>query len=244
MDNKRFLYLIGIIFILLFTNACGPESDGLSDDNFGDTVAIYSEDVSTSEETLGEETFTYGPLPEGIIHKITGLSYLENDNVSLDDLAYVQITHWGFDEDKHIGELIVNSQVASDIVEIFRELYDAGFQIEKMRLIDEYGADDDLSMMDNNSSAFCYREVAGSKGKLSKHSLGLAIDINPVQNPYIKNDVILPAIGGEYLDRENYRRGMIIEGDSCYEAFISKGWTWGGNWKTLKDYQHFEFDLP
>lgn len=188
-----------------------------------------------------EVVFIHSPLPEKIIDKIEGVSYKENDEIKLNELSYVQVTHWGFDDKKHLGELIVNTKVAEDVVEIFKELYETGFPIEKMRLVDEYNADDNLSMLDNNSSAFCYREIAGSKGKLSKHSYGIAIDINPVQNPYIKNSTVLPAKGKEYLDRNNIRKGMIIKGDACYNAFKNRGWTWGGEWKSLKDFQHFEF---
>ncbi len=158
-------------------------------------------------------------------------------------MAYVQITHWGFDDKEHTGEIILNKKVAGEVVEIFRELHEAKFPIEKIRIIDEYDANDELSMLDNNSSAFCYREIAGSNGKLSNHSYGIAIDINPIQNPYVKNNMVLPESGKEYLDRTNVRKGMIVEGDVCYNAFKQRGWTWGGDWNSLKDYQHFEFKL-
>lgn len=241
MNKRSFLYLIGLIFILSFTSACGSE-EVLLDDGLDNINAIFEEVEPTNE--VEEKIFAYGPIPDHIVERIMGVSYVENEHITIEDLAYIQISHWGFDEEVHIGELIVNAHVAEEVVEIFRELFAAKYPIEKMKLIDEYGADDNLSMMDNNSSAFCYREVAGSKGKLSKHSYGLAIDINPVQNPYIKENIILPSIGEEYLHREEFRTGMIVEGDICYDAFTSRGWTWGGNWNTLKDYQHFEYNLP
>ncbi len=195
-------------------------------------------DIEIPEDLI----FTYGDLPEEIIEKIMGKSYLVNDTVALKDLSYLKVSYWGFDEKSHIGEIIVNKEVAKDLVEIFQELYEVKYPIEKIRLIDEYDADDNLSMEDNNSSSFCFRPVVGSS-KLSKHSYGLAIDINPLQNPYVKGDLILPPNGEEYLDRNNVRIGMILEGDACYEAFVSRGWTWGGHWNSLKDYQHFEYDL-
>ncbi|WP_432663418.1 M15 family metallopeptidase [Wukongibacter baidiensis] len=195
------------------------------------------------EEALEEaiiDSFTYEPIPEVITDKIDGVSWKEGAPVGLDDLSYVRVTYWGFDDKEHIGELVVHKKVAEEITQIFKELYEAKFPIEKIRLIDEYDANDDLSMDDNNTSAFCFREVAGKKGTLSKHSYGIAIDINPVQNPFIKGDRVSPVAGKEYKDRENVRPGMIVEGDICYRAFKERGWTWGGEWKTLKDYQHFQ----
>lgn len=190
-----------------------------------------------------ETIFTFNPLSEEIKDKILGISFKENNNIKIEDLAYIQVTYWGFDDKEHVGELIVNKVVSEDVIEIFKELYEAKFPIEKIRLIDDYNANDELSMLDNNTSAFCYREIVGSK-KISNHGYGVAIDINPVQNPYVKNNIVSPESGREYLDRENIRKGMIIKGDNCYNAFISRGWEWGGEWKSLKDYQHFEFKIP
>ena len=155
-------------------------------------------------------------------------------------LSYLKVAYWGFDDQPHMGELIVNKKVAAEVTEIFQELYEAKFPIEKIRLIDEYGAEDSKSMEDNNTSSFCFREVEGKPGTLSKHSYGLAIDINPVQNPYIYKDEISPEAGKEYADRSKAQKGMILKGDACYQAFIDRGWTWGGNWNYEKDYQHFQ----
>lgn len=199
--------------------------------------------INKAEEVEEPEAiFTYNPLSDEVIEIITGSSYKDNDEIKIEDLVDVQVTHWGFDDKEHVGQIILNKEVADDIIEIFKELYDAKFPIDKIRIIDEYDAIDELSMSDNNSSSFCFREVVGSKGKLSKHSYGIAIDINPIQNPYIKNDIVLPESGKEYLDRTHIRKGMIVEGDVCYNAFKKRGWTWGGDWNSLKDYQHFEKD--
>lgn len=190
-----------------------------------------------------ELVFTYTPLSEEVMERIRGLSYLENDKIKMEDLSYLRLSHWGFDDKVHLGELIVNKKIASQVVELFKDLYEAKFPIEKMRLIDDYKAKDNLSMADNNSSAFCFREIAGSNGVLSQHSFGLAIDINPVQNPYVKNGRVYPEGGKAYLDRNDIRKGMIVKGDPAYKAFKSRGWNWGGDWNSLKDYQHFEFKL-
>lgn len=197
-----------------------------------------SEEKDLSENVI--DSFTSEPLSQEVINRISGISWKQGAPVGFDDLSYVKVMYWGFDEKEHIGELIVHKKVAEEITEIFKELYEAKFPIEKMRLIDEYDANDDLSMADNNTSSFCYREVAGKKGTLSKHSYGIAIDINPIQNPFVKGDRISPIEGKEFADRENVRKGMIIKDDICYKAFKERGWIWGGEWNTLKDYQHFQ----
>lgn len=237
MKVKKIMILIIIFGVLMGIKHYYIKSSYLIKEQY--TSSVYE----SYDTDGGGRIFTYGPLPDKIIKKITGISYKENDNVQIEDLSYLQVTYWGFDDKEYIGEIIVNTRVAGEVIEIFKELHQAKFLIEKIRLIDEYNANDDLSMADNNSSAFCYREIVGSSNKLSNHSYGMAIDINPVQNPYIKKNIILPEGGTEYLERENIRKGMIVKGDVCYNAFKSRGWTWGGEWKTLKDYQHFELNI-
>lgn len=186
--------------------------------------------------------FTSQQLPDEIIHKIKDVSWKTEAAVALEDLSYITVTYWGFDEQEHIGELILHRKVAEEIVDIFKELYEAKFPIEKIKLIDEYNADDNLSMQDNNTSAFCFRNIEGSN-TISLHGYGVAIDINPVQNPYVRGEKVVPLEGKNYLNRSDIRKGMILKGDSCYNAFINRGWTWGGDWKGLCDYQHFEKDI-
>ncbi len=164
------------------------------------------------------------------------------DKVDINNLSYLKITYWGFDGKEHIGEMIVNKKVAKEVIEIFKELYNKKYQIEKVKLIDEYGADDEKSMEDNNTSAFCYREVANTN-ILSKHALGLAIDINPLYNPYITEKNILPINAKVYTNRNIDKKYIIKKGDDLYNAFIKRGWKWGGNWKNKKDYQHFEKNI-
>jgi len=211
-----------------------------------------SSSFNTPEEQLGKKrdeiedsipVFKYSSLSDDVKERIVGVSWRENSPVKLEELSYINVTYWGFDDKEHIGEMIVNKELAQEVIEIFKELYEAKYPIEKIKLIDEYNADDSLSMADNNTSAFCFREVTGQKGVFSQHSYGVAIDINPIQNPYVKGDVVLPEEGIEYLDRTNIRKGMITVGDPCYNAFKSRGWTWGGEWNSLKDYQHFEKEI-
>ena len=157
----------------------------------------------------------------------------------LPDLVALHVTHFGDDGGVHEGVLVVHRLVADELLEIFRDLYEARFPVAKMARIEEYGGSDDLSMADNNTSAFNCRVATGSN-KMSVHALGRAVDINPLVNPYVKGDTVLPPEGREFRDRTLARPGLIVEGGPCHRAFVSRGWTWGGNWQSLKDYQHFE----
>ena len=183
--------------------------------------------------------FTSDKIPETMAKEMTGLSWQPNDNIQISDLRLITVTLWGFDDKPHTGEMIVHKTVTKELLDIFKELYKKKYPIEKMNRIDKYNADDNLSMVDNNSSAFCYRVMTGSN-KISKHSYGVAIDINPLQNPYIKGRYIAPIEGMSYANRENKRKGMIYKDDDCYKAFTKRGWIWGGEWESVKDYQHFE----
>jgi hypothetical protein len=160
--------------------------------------------------------------------------------IAVSELRYLQIPFFGFDDQEHTGELLVHQSVAEEVEEIFHEIFCARFPIEKMRLIENYNWDDNASMEDNNSSAFCYRIAVAKPGILSQHSFGLAIDVNPLYNPYVKKELILPVSGKRYADRSTYIKGMIMPGDPCHRAFCKRGWTWGGSWPDRQDYQHFE----
>ena len=157
--------------------------------------------------------------------------------VALPDLRYVTVTYRGFDNADHTGELVVAAAVADAVVDIFRELYDNGFPIASLRLVDDFGGSDDASMAANNSSAFNCRNMTGGTG-FSEHSYGTAIDLNPVQNPYRSGDLVLPADGRRYLDR-TAAPGVILAGDATVRAFAGHGWHWGGTWSDPVDYQHF-----
>lgn len=190
------------------------------------------------------DSFTSQPLPGKIINRIMGNSYVENDVVSLEDLAYLKVLHYGFDDEIHEGELIVNKAVAEEVLDIFRELYEKKFPIEKIRLIDDYDADDDKSMAANNSSAFCFRRLTGG-GDLSEHAYGFAVDINPLYNPYVRrweddSLLILPPSGADFVERNSDVKGKICPGNVCYNAFVSRGWEWGGDWTDIDDNHHFQ----
>lgn len=215
-----------------------------------------------------KDGFFYQPLTYPVIARITGISYPVSETIaptlaldavnimseeeistlaiSYDELRYMNVLYYDFNGEIQTGELICNKDIAQDLVEIFYELYLSEYQIEKIRLIDEYGGDDTASMEDNNTSCFNYRTVDGTSS-LSKHALGCAIDINPFYNPYIVfdktgngNDYISPKGSEIYVDRSLNFPYKIDENDLCCKLFKEHGFTWGGDWNSCKDYQHFQ----
>ncbi len=190
-----------------------------------------------------EEGFAISPVDDATFARIKGKSYKDNCPIPLEDLRYLRVLHKDIDGNTHSGELVCNVYIASDVLEIFRAMYEAGYPVEKVRLVDEYGADDETSMRDNNSSCFNFRFISHTT-RISKHGLGLAVDINTLYNPYVKTVdgklTIEPATAEEYTDRSREFPYKIVKGDLCYKLFTERGFEWGGEWKTVKDYQHFE----
>lgn len=193
-----------------------------------------------------KEGFNSAILPDYIKEKIMGVSYKENPDISLDDLRYVRIIHYDFHGQIQEGELIVNQKIAYATMKVFYQLYKWEYPIESVRLVDDYDGDDELSMEANNSSAFNYRKIQGTSN-LSNHALGLAIDINPRINPYVRQDGFYPTNSEEYLERDpkkckgEHRDKMIHKNDMAYKIFRRNGFSWGGDWTDSKDYQHFEY---
>lgn len=207
-----------------------------------DTNSKYdSGEVAKMRITL-TEGFYYEPLSEELKQRITGKSYKENAKLDYSDLRYIKVKYIDFNGNEQSGEMIVNVQLADDILDIFKELYDNRYEIEKIHLIDDYDADDEKSMADNNTSAFNYRTIDGTD-IISDHGYGIAIDINPLYNPYVRLNFgdrnVLPVNAGVYADRSKDFEHKIVKGDICYNAFISRGFKWGGDWDDVKDYQHF-----
>ena len=157
----------------------------------------------------------------------------------LADLRLLSVSHWGFDGAPRQGEVVVAASVADDIVGVFRTLFDARFPIESIRLIDEFGGDDDRSMAANNTSAFNCRAATGST-RWSEHAYGTALDINPIQNPYVTSSGrVLPPEGAAHTNRDSATTGLITADGPVVAAFRDIGWGWGGDWSSGKDYQHF-----
>ena len=169
---------------------------------------------------------------------MTGSSWRPGCPVHIRRLRLVRLRYWGFDREAHLGRLVVHRDVARAVVRIFRRLYEVAFPIRRMRLVDHYGAVDRASMEDDNTSAFNCRWRAGPPGVWSMHAYGKAIDVNPVENPYVSSSGFSPPNSAPYVDRSVRRRGMIYHGDAVWRAFRDRGWEWGGDW-TYPDYQHF-----
>lgn len=194
---------------------------------------------------MGDEAlFRVEPLGEDILVRMRGLSMPDGCTVSADQLRYLRALHRTADGTILAGEMVVSSAIADDVREILLELFRARYPIERMRLIDDYGADDEASMNANNTSAFCYRHVAGTR-TLSRHALGMAVDINPLYNPCCRQRpdgtvAVQPEAGRPYADRIVVTPYRLVRGDLCHRLFLQHGFRWGGAWRTTKDYQHFE----
>lgn len=208
--------------------------------------AEASEAESAEPDTSETDEFYVSEIPDDIFEKMQGKSYKADCTVPREDLRYVHVLHMGFDGETKEGELVVNKAIADDVCDIFEKLYEADYPIEKIRLIDEYNADDEASMSDNNSSAFNFRFISHTT-KISKHGLGMAVDINTLYNPYVKTvdgkRSVEPANAADYVDRSVDFQYKIDHDDLCYQLFKEHGFSWGGDWQHSKDYQHFEKDL-
>ena len=161
-------------------------------------------------------------------------SWKPGDPISLSDLRLIQVSFWGFDKKAHTGSLVVNSAWAAKLCTVFEKLYNARFPIHHMKLIDTYGANDELSMAADNTSAYNGRYVNGTS-TWSMHAYGLAVDINTVENPWVDGTDVSPAAGGPYANRSLQAPGMVHAADVVVRAFASIGWKWGGNWSGGKD---------
>jgi hypothetical protein len=171
-----------------------------------------------------------------------GVSWHRGCPVSLSDLRLVTLTYRGFDGRAHTGRLVANRDAAAKLVSVFRRLYAAGFPIRRMQPVDTYGGSDFRSIEADNTSAFNCRRATGSTS-WSEHAYGRAIDVNPIENPYVTaaGAVAHPA-SRPFLDRSRHRPGMAYPGGVLVESFRSVGWGWGGDWSGAKDYQHFSAD--
>jgi hypothetical protein len=170
---------------------------------------------------------------------MTGKSWHKGCPVPIRRLRLIEVSYHGFDKQRHTGRLVAHRDAAPALVSAFRSMYRHGFKIRKMYLVDRYDASDRRSMRADNTSAFNCRTVAGTD-RWSEHAYGRAIDINPVENPYVGSDgSVSPRKGAEYADRSPRRKGMIAAGGATVRAFEREGWGWGGYWSSGKDYQHF-----
>lgn len=205
-------------------------------------TAFSSVDVSGWSEEEIRDCFYGEEISDEVFARMDGKSYKADCTTKRSDLRYIRVLHMGFDGQTRVGELVANKKITQDFIDIFYELYINDYPIEKMVLVDEYGADDNLSMADNNTSCFNFRRVVGTS-TLSRHALGMAIDVNPLYNPWVYEldgePIVDPPGGAPYVDRTVDCPYIIDHDDLCYQLLIQHGFTWGGDWATEMDYQHF-----
>ena len=190
------------------------------------------------------EGFKMSKIDDKLFARIKGKTFKDDCTLPVEDLRYLNLLHKDLNGNTLKGEMICNVHIAKDLIKIFQKLYSSNYPIEKIRLMDEYDADDETAMRDNNSSCFNFRFVSHTT-RVSKHGLGLAVDINTLYNPYHKivdgKEIIEPATGKDYLDRKKTFPYKIEENDLCCRLFKEHGFNWGGNcWEDRQDYQHFE----
>lgn len=188
-----------------------------------------------------EKCFYADTLSDSLFNLMKGTSYHSDTPVGRKELRYLRILHYNSEGEIIMGEMVCNQAIASDLLEIFSELFKARYPIERMNLACRYGGDDEVSMTDNNTSCFNSRKINGSS-RPSRHAFGLAVDINPLYNPYIKvkNGVVVKILPVASKSSDPHSPYHIDKGDLCYRMFIAHGFQWGGSWHSVKDYQHFE----
>ena len=209
-------------------------------------MVIWGTFIDISAQSLSVEDslkFCQEEIPDAVFSRMMGKSYKEECTTPREELRYLRVLHYNKVGEELQGELVCHKDIADDLLAIFRELYQAKYPIERMVLIDEYDADDEASMRADNTSAFNFRKASGMR-TLSKHSTGMAIDINPLYNPLVKHREgrtrVYPSNATPYIDRSQDFPYKIVKGDLCYRLFKKYGFSWGGDWKSSKDYQHFE----
>ena len=229
----------------------GMLSPSSGDSAFSDVQLRVNEPISDDEIINIDKYFTSSVIERGdeIFNRINGKSYRDNDDIALEDLRYLTIPYYNFEQQVILGEMIVNKDIEEDVRSIFKELFNNKYEINSMKLIDDYwqigsggNIADNNSIEANNTSCFCYRPVTGGES-ISNHGYGRAIDINPQQNPYVENGGNSHRNADEYVNNRYVGEPHVIVAsteDICYSTFKKYGFTWGGNWTNPIDYQHFE----
>jgi hypothetical protein len=219
--------------------ACGLLA-ACSDDGGATSASGPSVPPSTAAPTTST---TGAPTFSASVHELTAAdlpaSWRPGCPVSVEQLRAVDATFWGFDGAVHQGRIVVAADVADDLTGVLRDLFAARYSIEKMEPVDRYGGSDDDSVDANNTSAFNCRYATGSTTRWSEHAYGHAVDLNPLVNPYVTASTVLPPQSEAFLDRTRTDPGVIHDGDPAVVAFESRGWVWGGHWRSSRDYQHF-----
>lgn len=240
---KKKTYFMGVLALICAFSFLGSYQNVDSSGIYLKRTEAKAAESGTAKKETAKKDFYQTKITKKIWKRIQGKSYKSNCTVPKKELRYLHVLHKDKDGNVLEGEMICNVKIADKLLKIFRKLYKESYPIEKIRLIDEYDADDEASMEDNNSSCFNFRFISHTK-KVSKHGLGMAVDINTLYNPYVKTvngkEVVEPVTGKKYTDRSKKFAYKIEKGDLCYRLFKKYGFEWGGDWKSVKDYQHFE----
>lgn len=242
--NKTFksFVVLALSAVTMSFASCNNEDEPVTSNQTFQPGQIVSNEAIAAQ---GEMSFFKDiEIPDTIFTLMQGKSFKQDCTVPRSDLRYILCLHRDIKGRAIVGEMVVNKKISSTVLDIFHKLYKANYPIERMRLVDYWDADDEMSMRDNNSSSFNFRFISHTT-KVSKHGKGVAIDINTLYNPYHKTladgtEIIEPATGAPYLDRSKSFPYKIEKGDLCYKLFTENGFEWGGEWTTRKDYQHFE----
>lgn len=208
-----------------------------------DTIScVYAYAIDGGEiDTLIYKDYIFfsQPIPNEVQARMQGKSMPDNAAISYDELRYLLLYYYDYDGKVKQGEMVCNHAIAHDLLCIFRDLFKEAYLINSIRLVDDFDASDEASMEANNTSCFNYRTVVGTR-MLSMHAFGLAVDVNPLQNPCIRGGRAYPTTAKDYIDRTKDFSHKIDKNDFCKEVFTSYGFKWGGSWGSSKDYQHFE----
>lgn len=234
-----------IPLVLVVLAACGgsPAGPGESAEPPPAEPSALASTTRPAPSTAPTTTTPAVAVFSGVVVRVTAAdlphSWRPGCPVAPSDLRRLELSYWGFDDRPHTGALVVHAAEADNVIGVFRRLFDRRFPIRRMEPIDVYGGSDDASIAADNTAGFnCRNAVASGPPTWSQHAFGRAIDVNPVENPYVLEGDVLPPAGREFLDRRNVRPGMAVRGGELVAAFAEAGWSWGGVWAN-PDYQHF-----
>lgn len=224
-------------------SACGGGSTGTDAARVPATSSLASTVPATAAVTVPVTVPGFTASVASVTVADLGASWREGCPVGPDQLRRLTVSYWDFEGRPQTGALVVHADVTDAVTAIFRRLFDDRVPIRRMETVDRFAGSDDASMAADNTSAFnCRRAVASGAPQWSAHAYGRAIDVNPVENPYVLDGTALPPAGAAFVNRTDVRPGMATPGRALVEAFAASGWQWGGRWAGSPDYQHFSAD--
>lgn len=238
---QRVVMGLGSTVVAIFFSSCSPTSSPAR----SLTTTRLSTTITTT--TLAPTTTVSVPAFSSSVSTVSaaqlGATWHVGCPVDPTQLRMLQLSYWGFDNQTHVGTIVVNASVVDQIIEVFSTLYAAHFPIEEMVPETVYGGDDNAAAAADDTSGFnCRNAVAPGPPEWSMHAYGEAVDVNDVQNPYVAGATVIPQAGDAYLERSDVRPGMAEPGGTIVDAFAAIGWGWGGNWIGTVDYQHFSIN--